>query len=128
MTREIRVLVVDDERSVREGTKALLAYARGIDATRAAGNGLEAVQSVAEEPPDVVLMDVRMPVMDGLEATRQIKANWPQVRVIVLAMHPSYHRDALAAGADHFLTKGRMGELLENTIRAVAAVRERTGD
>ena len=113
--------MVDDERSVREGTKALLAFARGIDVVHEACSGQEAVRIVTMEQPDVVLMDVRMPVMDGLEATRQIKADWPQVKVIVLTMHPSHRKDALAAGADHFLMKGRMGELLENTIRAVAS-------
>ena len=116
--------MVDDERSVREGTKALLAFARGIDVVCEAGNGREAVQIVARKQPDVVLMDVRMPTMDGLEATQQIKAHWPQVKVIVLTMHPSHRKDALAAGADHFLMKGRMGELLENTIRAVTLDRE----
>jgi DNA-binding NarL/FixJ family response regulator len=123
VTGEITVLVVDDERSVREGTKALLAFARGIDVVCEAGNGQEAVQVVAREQPHVVLMDVRMPTMDGLEATRQIKARWPQVKVIVLTMHPSHQKDAFAAGADHFLMKGRMGELLENTIRAVTSDR-----
>jgi NarL family two-component system response regulator LiaR len=125
VTGEITVLVVDDERSVREGTKALLAFARGIDVVCEARNGQEAVQAVTSERPDVVLMDVRMPVMDGLEATRQIKADWPQVKVIVLTMHPSHRKAALESGADHFLMKGWMGELLENTIRAVTSDRER---
>ena len=120
LTREITVLVVDDEKSVREGTKALLAFARGIDATREACNGQEAVQLLAEEQPDVVLMDVRMPVMVGLEATRQIKVGWPQVKVIVLTMYPSHRKAALEAGADHFLLKRRMDNVLEETIRAIA--------
>jgi DNA-binding NarL/FixJ family response regulator len=121
VTREIIVLVVDDQKSVREGTRALLASARGIDATREACTGQEAVQLVAEEQPDMVLMDVLMPVMDGLEATRQIKERWPRVKVIVITMYPSYRTEALAAGADRFLLKGRMGELLEGTIRSLAA-------
>ena len=120
MTQKITVLVVDDQKSIREGTKALLAFARGIDASREACNGQEAVQLVAEEQPDVVLMDVRMPVMDGLEATRHIKENWPQVKVVVLTMYPSHRQDALAAGADHFLLKGGMGESLADTIRGLA--------
>jgi DNA-binding NarL/FixJ family response regulator len=124
VTGEIGVLVVDDERSVREGTKALLAFARGIDVVCEARNGQEAVQVVARERPDVVLMDVRMPVMSGLEATRRIKEDWPQVKVIVITMHPSHREAALESGADQFLLKGRMGELLENTIRAVALDRE----
>jgi DNA-binding NarL/FixJ family response regulator len=128
VTGEITVLVVDDEKSVREGTRALLAFAHGIDATREACNGEEAVQLVAAEQPDVVLMDVRMPVMDGLEATRLIKESWPQVKVIVLTMYSSHRNDALAAGADRFLLKGRMGELLEGTIRALTSERDREND
>lgn len=116
--------MVDDERSVREGTKALLAFARGINVVSEACHGQEAVQVVAGERPDVVLMDVRMPVMDGLEATQQIKAHWPQVKVIVLTMYPTHREAALEAGADQFLLKGRMGELLESTIRAVAFEQE----
>ena len=66
MSEEITVLVVDDERSVREGTKALLAFVRGINVVHEACNGQEALQLVTREQPDVVLMDVRMPAMDGL--------------------------------------------------------------
>jgi YesN/AraC family two-component response regulator len=124
MTKEITVLIVDDEQSVREGTRALLGAAPGIDANREARNGQEAVQLVAEEQPDVVLMDVRMPVMDGLNATRRIKESWPQVKVIVLTMYPSHRQNALEAGADHFLLKGRMGDLLEDTIWAVAGEKD----
>ena len=119
MTKEITVLIVDDEQSVREGTKALLSIASGINVSCEARNGQEAVQLVAEQQPDVVLMDVRMPVMDGLEATRRIKASWPQVKVVLLTMYSLYQQGALEAGADRFLVKGRMGNLLEETIRAM---------
>jgi DNA-binding NarL/FixJ family response regulator len=71
-----------------------------------AGTGQEAVQLVEERRPDVILMDVQMPGLDGLEATRIIKNRWPQVKVVVLTMHGSYRIDALAAGADAFLLKG----------------------
>jgi DNA-binding NarL/FixJ family response regulator len=71
-----------------------------------AADGQEAVRLVAECRPDVVLMDARMPVMDGVEATRLIKERWPEVRVVVLTMYPTYREDALAAGADAFLIKG----------------------
>ncbi len=118
LTRKIKVLVVDDQWSVREGTRALLHLARDIDATREASNGQEAVQLVAEEQPDVVLMDVRMPVVDGIEATRQIKESWPQVKVLVLSMYAEHQEEALEAGADHFLVKGKMVGLLEDTIRS----------
>ena len=117
MTGKIKVLVVDDQESVREGTKALLTYSYGIDTIYEARNGQEAVQLVAEEQPDVVLMDVRMPVMDGIEATRQIKERWPQVKVIVLSMYAEHREEALEAGADRFLVKGRMIHLLGEAIR-----------
>ena len=74
-----RVLVVDDQAPTRQGITALLELAPDMEVTHEASDGSEAVQLVAEEQPDVVLMDVRMPVMDGLEATRQIKDRWPQV-------------------------------------------------
>jgi DNA-binding NarL/FixJ family response regulator len=69
-------------------------------------NGWEAVQLVEACRPDVVLMDARMPVMDGPEATRLVKGKWPEVRVVVLTMYSVYRADALAAGADYFLLKG----------------------
>jgi DNA-binding NarL/FixJ family response regulator len=128
LTRKIKVLVVDDQRSVREGTHALLGLARDIDATHEASNGREAVQLVAEEQPDVVLMDVRMPVMDGIEATRQIKASWPQVKVIVLSMYVEHREEALEAGAEQFLVKGKMGGLLADTIRGVTSENEWAND
>ena len=120
MAEKIMVLVVDDEESVRAGTEALLGFASDIDVIREACNGQQAVQLVAEWKPDVVLMDVRMPVMDGLEATRRIKERWPQVKVIVLTMHASHRKDALEAGAERFLLKGRMSEMLEAAIRGLA--------
>jgi len=128
LTAKIKVLIVDDQESVRQGTKALLTYSYGIDTTHEARNGQEAVQLVAEEQPDVVLMDVRMPVMDGIEATRQIKESWPQVKVIVLSMYAEHGAEALEAGADCFLVKGRMVQLLENTIRGFTSENEGTED
>jgi DNA-binding NarL/FixJ family response regulator len=71
-----------------------------------AADGQETVQLAEELRPDVVLMDARMPVMDGLEATRLIKERWPEVRIVVLTIHAGYRADALIAGADAFLIKG----------------------
>ena len=86
---------------------------------REASNGREAVRLVEELPPDLVLMDVRMPEMDGLEATRQIKARWPQVKVIVLSMYIEHGDEALAAGADAFVGKGEAPERLLHVVSAV---------
>jgi DNA-binding NarL/FixJ family response regulator len=98
---------------------ALLELAPDIEVTHEASNGREAVQIVAQEQPDVVLMDVRMPVMDGLEATRHIKNRWPQVKVIVLTMYPSNEAQALAAGADRFVLKGATSNSLAGVIRSL---------
>jgi DNA-binding NarL/FixJ family response regulator len=86
-----------------------------------AEDGREAVQLVGELDPDLVLMDARKPVMDGLEATRLIKAQWPEVRIVVLTIDAGSQAEALAAGADAFLVKGcsveDLLELVRNTRR-----------
>lgn len=102
----IRVFIVDDRLSSRNGLRALLVTQPGIEIVGEAADGQEAIQFVEQYRPDVVLMDVRMPVIDGLEATRIIKGRWPEVKVIVLSMYLSYQAEALAAGADVFLVKG----------------------
>lgn len=84
-----------------------------------ANNGREAVELVREGQPDVVLMDVRMPEIDGLKATVQIKALWPQVRVVVLSMYAEYQGEALAAGADAFVGKGEAPDRLLDLLSAL---------
>ena len=107
------VLIVDDRSQAREGLKALLATAPAVQLVGEASDGKEAIDLVEKCRPDVVLMDASMPVMDGLEATRLVKAQWPEVRVIVLTIHAALRAKALAAGADVFLVKGcPAGELL----------------
>jgi DNA-binding NarL/FixJ family response regulator len=89
-----------------------------VEVVGEATDGQQAVRLVEERQPDVVLIDARMPVMDGLEATRHIKSKWPEVKVVVLTMYPAYRAQALAAGADAFLVKGcPSGELLEAILR-----------
>lgn len=116
MKQRIRVLIADDRPHSRNGLKALLVTQPEIEMVGEAADGREAVQLVEECRPDVVLMDARMPVMDGLEATRLIKDRWPEVKVIVLTMYRSYQADALAAGADAFLVKGCPAEELLEAI------------
>jgi DNA-binding NarL/FixJ family response regulator len=108
-----RILIADDRSQARDGLRALLATVPAVEVVGEAVNGQEAVQLVVESRPDVVLMDAKMPVLDGLEATRLIKAEWPEVRVIVLTIHAALGAEALAAGANAFLVKGcPAGELL----------------
>ena len=110
MSKQVNVLIVDDQLRARQSLKALLATWPLIGETQEAANGQEAIHSIEQAPSDLVLMDVRMPVMDGLQATRHIKRHWPQIKVIVLSMYVDYQVDALAAGADAFMSKGESPE------------------
>jgi DNA-binding NarL/FixJ family response regulator len=96
--------------------QALLATCSEVEVIGEAADGQEAMRLVKECQPDVILMDVRMPVMDGLEATRLIKNKWPEVKIVMLTMYPAFRAEALAAGADAFLTKGRPPEELLEAI------------
>jgi DNA-binding NarL/FixJ family response regulator len=102
----IRLLIADDAPRSRHGLRALLATWPEVEVIGEAADGREAMRLLGEYQPDVVLMDARMPVMDGLEATRLIKSKWPEIRVVVLTMYPAFRTQALAAGADAFLVKG----------------------
>jgi NarL family two-component system response regulator LiaR len=106
MDRPIRVLIADDHAGARRGLQALLSTRSTMEVVCEAQDGREAVQRVEEYQPDVVLMDLHMPEWDGLEATRHIKARWPEVRVIALTIRATYQAAALSAGADAFLLKG----------------------
>ena len=116
MMQHIRVLIADDCLSSRNGLEALLVTQPGIEIVGEAADGQEAIQFVEQCRPDVVLIDVRMPMIDGLAATRMIKARWPEVKVIVLTMYPSHQAEAFAAGADAFLVKGCASEVLLQAI------------
>ena len=118
MAKNIRALIVDDRPRSRQGLRALLDTCPEIDIVGEATNGQEAVYLVEQVRPDVVLMDARMPVMDGLEATRQIKVKWPEVNVIVLTLYNAYRTRALAAGACVFLVKGCPSEELLQAVKA----------
>ena len=114
-----KVLVVDDQPRARKSIKTLLTTWSEVGQIQEAANGREAIRLTEESQPDIVLMDVRMPDMDGIEATRLIKARWPQIKVIVLSMYPDYAADALEAEADVFLNKGTPPEELLSTLAAV---------
>jgi DNA-binding NarL/FixJ family response regulator len=111
-----RVLVADDQRPTRRGLHALLNLLSGVEWIGEASDGAEAVNMVEIQRPDLVVMDVRMPGMNGLEATRRIKILRPEVKVIMLTMYAEYQAEALAAGADVFLVKGGPPEALRNAI------------
>jgi DNA-binding NarL/FixJ family response regulator len=118
MLSTVRVVIADDHRRSREGLRALLATTPEIEIVGEAADGREAVQVVEECRPDVVVLDARMPVMNGLEAARQVKERCPGVKVILLTMYKNYWPEALAAGVDTFLVKG---EPVEKMLEAVLA-------
>ena len=119
----IRVLVVDDQTMVRAGFRLLLADEPDIEVVAEASNGRDAVAQAARFRPDVILMDIRMPEMDGLEATRRILASDATARVLILTTFDldDYVFEALRAGASGFVLKDEPPEQLLGAVRTVAA-------
>jgi NarL family two-component system response regulator LiaR len=118
--RPTRVAIVDDHAMVRSGLAAFLSVAEDLELVGEAANGQEALRLCAAEAPDVVLMDLVMPGMDGVEATRQIRARFPSIRVIALTSFPEDRlvQDVLEAGALSYLLKNVGADELARAIRA----------
>jgi DNA-binding NarL/FixJ family response regulator len=118
---KIRVLVTDDHAIVRDGICALLALTGDIEAVGVATNGREALEMVTKLSPDIVLMDIVMPIMDGLEATRRIRKKFPGVKVIVLTQYEDreYVLPVIEAGASGFISKIAASSELTSAIRSV---------
>jgi DNA-binding NarL/FixJ family response regulator len=123
MTDPIRVLLVDDQRLMREGLRILLELEPDLEIIGEAGDGQSALQAYADRQPDVVLMDVRMPGMDGVEATWRLHERWPDARVIILTTFDDdeYVFEGLRAGALGYLLKDVSGHDLAEAVRTVAA-------
>ncbi len=115
----LRLLIVDDAAQVRQDLRTALALAGGIDVVGEVSDGLEAVELAARLRPDVVLMDLAMPVMDGCEAARRIKEVRPSCRVVALTVHgdEGTRQEAFGAGVDDFVVKGSALETLLRAIR-----------
>jgi len=122
MEAEIRLMLVDDHDVVRTGIKAFLQKQEGFQVVAEAGSGREALEIAAETWPDVIIMDITMPDMDGLEATRQLKTLCPDCHVLALTVHEDrqYFFEMLAAGASGYLSKQAAADELVTAIRAVA--------
>jgi DNA-binding NarL/FixJ family response regulator len=119
----IRVLIVDDQALIREGLELLLGLSPGIEVVGTAADGDEAVDVVAKQGPDVVLMDLRMPRCDGVEATRRIVHDHPSTHVVVLTTYADDQSifSALEAGAMGYLTKDAGAREIQEAIRTVHA-------
>jgi DNA-binding NarL/FixJ family response regulator len=119
----IRILLADDHMLVRAGFRALLASMPDIQVVAEASDGQQALELIAEHRPHVVLMDIAMPGLNGLEAVCRVSDTYPQVRVIILSMHANeeYVLRALRAGAAGYLLKDALPEELEIAVRAAAA-------
>jgi len=121
MPGKVNVLVVDDHPMVRDGMRGMLSSDRAFEVVGEAANGADALAAVDKLHPDVVLMDIRMPDMDGLQATQQIKAAHPDVSVIMVTMYddPDYLMEAISAGAAGYLLKDVSRFDLMQTVRTV---------
>lgn len=119
MKQRIRILIADDQESARNGLKALLTLYPGFEVVGLARDGREAVQMAEEYRPDVILMDIQMPIMDGLEATRIVKERWPMIKVIALTMYGGNKDEVISAGADVYLLKGFEPETLHKNMLGI---------
>jgi DNA-binding NarL/FixJ family response regulator len=123
MSGPVRVMVVDDQALVREGLMTLLGATADVTPVAAAADGEEAVRLAGRHRPDVVLMDLRMPVLDGVQATQQIRAALPETEIVVLTTHADEATilDALRAGARGYLTKDAGIAEISRAVHAAAA-------
>ncbi|NIS79006.1 MAG: response regulator [Anaerolineales bacterium] len=122
MTETIKILIADDHTIFRAGLKLLLASEPDIEVVGEAKDGATAVEMAEQFQPNVVLMDIGMPELNGFEATRQIKQRHPEVNILVLTMHRSdeYFFQMLEAGASGYILKGAQTKELINAVRTVA--------
>jgi DNA-binding NarL/FixJ family response regulator len=121
--KRIRILLADDHAVVRQGFRMILAAQPDMEIVGEAGNGREAVELAERLKPEVVVMDVSMPELNGIEATRRLAASTPHSRVLALSMHKDsvYVREILRAGARGYLLKDSVADDLVSAVRAVAS-------
>ncbi len=117
----IKVLIADDQELIRQSLSIVLGSKKDIEVTGVAADGQEVIQSIRKQKPDVVLMDIRMPKMDGVQCTKIIKENYPQIKIIILTTFDDdeYVYNALKFGASGYLLKGVSMDELESAVKTV---------
>ncbi len=117
----LRILIVDDHETVRKGVSSILETRKDVEVCGEASNGQEGVEKASQLNPDLIVLDVTMPVLDGFSAARQIRAILPEVAILILSMHAGHSiiREAQQAGVQGFVSKSDTGQQL---LRAVGAV------
>jgi len=116
MAEKNRILIVDDSPDVRKALSAFLSTLGWLTVVCEACDAEEALAMIESQPPDMVLMDIKMPAISGLEVTHMIKKRWPEIKVIILTAYPDFLQQAKQAGADAFLFKGCSMEEISSTI------------
>ena len=117
----IKVLIADDQELIRQSLQIVLNSKEGIEVSDVAADGQQVIQCIRKQKPDVVLMDIRMPKMDGVQCTQIIKENYPQIKIIILTTFDDdeYVYNALKFGASGYLLKGVSMDELENAVKTV---------
>lgn len=117
----MKVLIVDDDALIREGLEILLEIEPDFSVVGTAGNGQEALEMCLKEKPDLVLMDIRMPVMDGVLGTKLIKSRFPDIKVVILTTFhdDEYIKEALKSGAEGYILKNQAADSIIESLRAV---------
>ena len=121
---KIKVLLVEDHTILRKGIKALLEKEFGIEVIGEAEDGIEAMKAVEKSQPDIVLLDISLPYLNGLEITRKISKRYPKIKVLILTMHKSeeYVNELLTAGAKGYIIKQAAPNELISAIRSVSCL------
>jgi DNA-binding NarL/FixJ family response regulator len=120
-SQRVRIIIADDQKHARSGLKALLSASLPGAEIWEAATGLEADLLAEEVRPHLILMDIRMPELDGLSATRRIKSRQPEIKILVLSLHDSSSEEAMTAGADAFVSKGESPEHLLGAVTALVS-------
>jgi DNA-binding NarL/FixJ family response regulator len=117
--KQLRILIADDDHHARAGLRAFLSALVPCEIVGEATNGVELLVQAARHHPHVVVLDLRMPELDGIQATRMLKAGWPNIAVVALTLYREQREVALAAGADAFVTKGDAPIHLVQALQAI---------